>query len=354
MKKLFLFFCLTLLSHIGYAQSLEIAKKVHNFGTILEKDGEVEYIFTVKNTSKKPFIINFISTGCGCTGVKYDKSPIMPQQEREMTLSYDPTNRAGLFRTAVNIVGASPREDYTFHVVGNIVPRQKTANDLYPFKVGLLRIKEEMINYGIMPTGENHIYFIEVYNPTDKEIGLRVEKSNKSDYCKTWVTKPIVKPNSTSNIMYELSLKNSDYLGDIDDKITIYIDNVAQTNKIKVAATLIPNVYGLTSQEMDDAPVAIFDKRSHVIADINQTNNSYDFVVENTGGGELKILKAIIRNKVVEVKQDFEALRENEKGRITLTLLLDKFDKRTNGRVTLITSSPHTPIITLTLVGNKI
>ena len=342
-----------MMSFVGYSQSLEVSKKVHNFGTILEKDGNVKYAFKVKNISKKPFIINFISTGCGCTGAQYDKSPIMPQQTRDLTITYDPSNRAGLFRTAINLVGVSPREEYVFHIVGNIVPEEKTKNDLFPFKLGGLRMKDEFINYGIIPTSENHMYFIEVYNPTDKDINLRVEKDNDSEYCNAWVTKPVVKSNETSNIMYELRLKESDYLGDIDDKITVYLNGVAQSTKIKMSATLIPNVYGFSSQEMDDAPIAIFDKRTHTIDNVSQANKSYDFVVENTGKHELKILKTIIRNNVVEVKQNFTTLGENEKGVITLTLLLDKFDKKVNGRVTLITSSPHTPIVTLTIVGSR-
>jgi len=350
MGKYVLIVIFSLLNIVGFSQSLSFSEKLYNFGTILEESGEVEHKFIITNISDIPFVINFITTGCGCTEAEYDKSPLFPKQKREIVIKYDPRNRAGLFRTAINIVGASPQEDYMLHVIGNIVPRKRTVESLFPISYGKLRIKGDIIAYGLIPNREIHTNFIEYYNTSDKKIAISVANLDKT-HSKCWVTKKEIAPNQRGYIMYELSLADSDYLGDIDDKITISINGVQQRNKIDISATVIPNFFGLTAMQIERAGVATVSEISHTIEDFSEQNCSYSFKVLNSGETELRILKTIVRGRDIECETQFMGLAAGETGTITLRLTPRQGEQKQVGRVTFITDSPHTTIFTLTLIG---
>lgn len=336
---------------VGFSQSLSFNEKLHDFGTIYEVNGVVKCNFTVKNTSDKPFVINFITTGCGCTVAQYDKSPIMPNKTRDITIQYDPTNRAGVFRTAINIVGASPREDYTIHVRGSIIAREKTVSELYPISLSGIKLKEDFIPFGIIPNKETHTYFIEIYNPSSENIDVEVS-CNEGQNRRAWMTKNTVKPNQNSYIMYELDLKESNYLGDISDKITIFVNEKQLSYKINVSGTVIPNYYDITEQQIRMMPIGLISEIEHTI-NISKTNNSYNFKISNSGNSELKILKAIKRTKLIDYSINFSELKRGESGTITLMLNESKIKNRASGVITFITNSVDTPIFTLTLIGEK-
>lgn len=352
MKKFLLFIITILLCVVGHSQSLSFDKKLHNFGTINEVDGSVTHTFIAKNISDKPFIINYISTGCGCTAAQYDKSPIMPNKTREILVEFDPENRAGLFNTVINIVGGTKIENHTLRVIGNIAAQNRTIEELYPIIMGDIRVKEDFIPFGIIPNREIHTQFIELYNNSDKLVKLDVKNSG-TENTKVWLTRDEVAPSRKSYLMYEINLKDSDLLGDINDVVTLTVNGVEQKNKIKVSATAIPNVYDYTVEQLDNSPIATIYKTEHTIENIDKKNCSYSFKIENNAKGELKILKAIKKHKTVDYTINFTSLKAGQKGEITLTLNPDKFENKANGTVTFITSSPQTPIFSLTLTGKK-
>ena len=44
--------------------------------------------FRLKNIGNKPLVISDAISSCGCTKVKYEKQPIRPNQETELTVTY--------------------------------------------------------------------------------------------------------------------------------------------------------------------------------------------------------------------------------------------------------------------------
>lgn len=52
------------------AQELTFKETSHDFGQLLEADGEVSYDFQFTNTGTAPLLIQQVITGCGCTAAK--------------------------------------------------------------------------------------------------------------------------------------------------------------------------------------------------------------------------------------------------------------------------------------------
>lgn len=111
MKKIFLILFL-LTGYAGYGQvefapngttQISVDKAEWDFGKISEKNGIVEHRFMIKNTSDKPFIINNVTTGCGCTIPSYSKEPLMPADSTAISVRYNPHNRPGYFTKRIYI-----------------------------------------------------------------------------------------------------------------------------------------------------------------------------------------------------------------------------------------------------------
>ena len=81
-----------------------------DFGTIRETDGPVTHRFVCRNEGEHPEVILQVTTTCGCTTPRYTRKPILPGEEAEITVTYDPANRPGNFsrKLAVFTAAASP------------------------------------------------------------------------------------------------------------------------------------------------------------------------------------------------------------------------------------------------------
>ncbi len=73
---------------------VEWKKNTHNFGEITEGE-EVLHTFYLKNTGKYHLLIKKIDSGCSCTQVEYDKTPIPPQKEGKIEIVFNSKGRFG-------------------------------------------------------------------------------------------------------------------------------------------------------------------------------------------------------------------------------------------------------------------
>lgn len=75
------------------AQELTFKETSHDFGQLLEADGEVSYDFQFTNTGTAPLLIQQVITGCGCTAAKWSEKPYQPGAKGNIRITYHPENR---------------------------------------------------------------------------------------------------------------------------------------------------------------------------------------------------------------------------------------------------------------------
>lgn len=75
------------------AQEITFSESKFNWGTILEKDGEVSHDFQFMNTGDKPLLIKNVITGCGCTSAEWSKEAYQPGEKGTIRLVYHPQGR---------------------------------------------------------------------------------------------------------------------------------------------------------------------------------------------------------------------------------------------------------------------
>ncbi len=332
------------------AQSLSFDKKSINFGTIKEQDGKVTDSFTITNTSNKPFIINYITTGCGCTAAKFDKSPLRPKQSRTIEITFDPKWRSGLFRTDVHIVAASPQERYEVGVIGNIIPSKESILDMFPFAFGnQIRLSSSRISFGAIASDSLHTSFVTLINNSDKSITIEAKSSMSGS--KAWIEKPNLKPNEKSYLMYEF---NASGIGEIKDMISLSVDGRPIAKKVEVSAIVTEPFHKWSDKQIESAAELHLNKNIHQMGKIDPNKaSSYSFEVTNLGEDDLKIEQFVRVDKALTVTKNFDSLGKGESGKITLTLDPKLFEEEINARVTIVTNSPYAPVKTLTIIASK-
>jgi hypothetical protein len=60
------------------------------------KDGDkARHTWKIKNTGTNPLMIANVQTSCGCTAPFFDKEPILPGSEGEVTLEFNSAGKEG-------------------------------------------------------------------------------------------------------------------------------------------------------------------------------------------------------------------------------------------------------------------
>ena len=135
-----------------------------DFGTILETDGRVSHTFTGENVGDSPLVILDVVTSCGCTVPAFSKQPVLPGEKTSITVTYDPTNRPGIFDKELWVYSSERRKIASLHVRGNVTPRAKSLEELYPVDAGNgLRLASPLCalppsNSPVPPAPQVHIF----------------------------------------------------------------------------------------------------------------------------------------------------------------------------------------------------
>ena len=83
--------------------AITFKEKTHDFGTIKEADGVVEYKFAYTNTGTAPLVIVTVSATCGCTVPDFDTKPLAPGKSGEVTIRFAPKGQRGEFDKRITV-----------------------------------------------------------------------------------------------------------------------------------------------------------------------------------------------------------------------------------------------------------
>ena len=107
-----------------------------DFADIAEDGGNVEHTFTFVNNSSKPVVILEVMTGCGCTTSSYSRKPVLRGERGEITVVFNPMNMPGRFSKSASVLTSASSKPYVLNLKGNVIPRQKSVQELYPIELG--------------------------------------------------------------------------------------------------------------------------------------------------------------------------------------------------------------------------
>ncbi len=96
-------------------------QEVHDFGKIAESSESVSFDFVVRNVGNAPLIIQKVLTSCGCTTPSYTNTPILPNKDGVITVTYSTIGRIGAFNKKITVFTNTPDEVYTLTIKGEVL-----------------------------------------------------------------------------------------------------------------------------------------------------------------------------------------------------------------------------------------
>lgn len=101
----------------------------HDFGTVHEENGKLQYTFTYTNTGDAPLTLASVSAPCHCTHADFSPKPLSPGKSGEIIITFTPKDMSGEFMRTIsvwtNIKNGNKKKKVTLKISGVVIPAQK-------------------------------------------------------------------------------------------------------------------------------------------------------------------------------------------------------------------------------------
>ncbi len=287
LKRLICLIICLLTSHNLFSQGLAFSSTSHSFGTIAEDGGVVKHTFSFKNSGSSPLVIISASSSCGCTTSNYSRQPIAAGAESTIDVTFDPMNAPGHFSKTVDIITAPDNARIRLTVTGDVSPRKRSTEELYPFDMGGgFRMSANYYPLSHIEQGRRTETQVAYANTSKKSVEVSLHPVTSSGVLK--VEKNFtVAAGATGffSVAYDLSDIDSHY-GLLSDRYSIKV------NGKEAKYPLIVNGHAVdrfTADERSAPPICNIDLRFMRLGEIRKGHDSSkkSFIIENTGINDL-------------------------------------------------------------------
>ena len=336
------------------APTISFEKEIHDFGTFLERDGNVSYQFTFTNTGSQPLVINKVRSSCGCTSPSWTKKPVMPAKKGFVKATFDPTNRPGPFNKSITIYSNAENSPIVLRIKGKVKPKKKSIAERYPFKTGDIRMKTNHLGMAKVYHNETKTSDFEFVNVGDKPIEISFNRVPDHITIKAVSQKLAPKEKGKINITFNPQ-KINDW-GFVYDRINMMQNGQSvNKNRLTISASITENFTKLTDEEKANAPVIDFEKTRYNFGKAKQkTKVKHDFTFTNKGKSELKIRKIKASCGGTTVNPSKDIIAPGESATIKAIFNTGSRKGRQTKTITVISNDPENSQIRLWLKGEVI
>jgi len=160
-----------------YSNTFQYDKRVYDFGTIQEKKGPVNHVFTFTNKGNKPVAITQVNSWCGCTTANYTKSAIMPGKTATIKVIYNPYSRPGKFSKEIDVLLNDGKEYTRIWVKGNVIGYLHPVREDYPYFFGDgLYMGFNVLPFATLKVGETYTFDQRIANDTNKPMTVEFKR----------------------------------------------------------------------------------------------------------------------------------------------------------------------------------
>ena len=324
-----------------------------NFGDVEESGGNVTHIFTFTNISQRPVVVLDVSASCGCTSPSFSRKPVMPGAKGEISVVFDPINRPGKFSKGVS-VRLSSNERVSLNIEGNVIPRERSVDELYPFEVGAgLRLDSNFHAFSYLGRGDEAKATIVIYNTSDKDASIELRPTKSSGLLRVEAPQR-VKTQALDKITLTYKVEEgSDRYGMLDDVFSVVVNGKESRTLISTHAIAVDKFLPI----VDDmtAPSCELSKNFIKFGELKHGSRIEDSSVELVNDGEVELVVRAVEWKSSVLTCSLKAgdkLKAGEKRKIRFA-----YDSSTSDygvwvdRVSIITNDPERPMLTLRITA---
>lgn len=352
MKKM-IFMTALLISMTGMAQKavMTFDKMVHDFGKINEADGRVTTIFDFKNEGDAPLVLTNVRASCGCTTPKWTREPIEPGKSGQITVTYNPNGRPGVFQKTITITSNASAEPLRLTIKGQVIPKPAQPTEQYSVKIGELSLEKKLINFGNVMMGQNKMLEMTYANKTASPI--KVEIASVSNACfKPLVTLKEIAPEQTGKIQVALQSNDSQAYGPIEGQLYLIVNgNEEDKNPITLKANIKEDFSKMTVEEKQKAPILEMEREVNLGVIKKGKKSSAKITLRNAGINPLLIRRVVCNDINMSVYTSAASIKSGREATLSVEVNSAKMQPTQFTRiVTVITNDPNASIVYLKVV----
>jgi hypothetical protein len=262
---------ITLIGLLVFAQSIMaqnfdgvLFKKIKNdFGDIKEEIGDATCVFSFKNISQSPIIIDRVETSCGCTTPGYTKTEILPGDTGFIKAIYGARGRPGGFHKYLYVYFKGKPNYISLAIEGNVIasPRLEKKPTEYTTNYSNLAFTQTIASFSPIYKTEKKETKLKLYNYNGYPIKI-LEVKSLPDYVKLDIQDSILNVDDSLIITVKVDGSKIPKMGDQYNQITLFTDDEGMENKnIYVHTNLKEDYSTLTKEQLDKAPKLSFDRK---------------------------------------------------------------------------------------------
>lgn len=334
--------------------SVHFDSNQHNFGIINESEGAVRHDFLFTNTGTDPLVITNVRAGRGVSVLQFTRSPVMPGDSGAITLEFNPVNMPGRFNRNIIVSATGNPSSASLRLLGEVIPREKTPEELYPREIGLLRLRSNHISFGNLSPGSVKTDSLQVINLSDRD--LDISFSGIPGNLTVEAVPRILKPGDKGVLRATWDGGQTDEWGVITRHFRVVVNGEARgSNIIYSSANIQEDFSGMSKQEMLDAPSIEFDSRVFDFGKIVHGESiEHDFVFTNTGRSDLIIRRVRAGCGCTAIEPLKTLLKPGESSAIKAVFSSRGFRGKQNKGISVISNDPSSPHIVLRITGEVI
>lgn len=154
-------------------EGVSIDRRVYEFGDIQLSDGPKECVFNLRNDGKKDWMINQVTTSCGCTQASWSKGVVKPGAQASVKVTYKNDDGPYPFDKSLTLSLSASEKPFILSIRGVCHDKPVPLSELYPVALGLgLAVKDREIKGGTLEQGGMRSECFLVANTSGKDLRL--------------------------------------------------------------------------------------------------------------------------------------------------------------------------------------
>jgi hypothetical protein len=354
-KRIFILAAALTLGPLLYSQdngpSIHFETEQFNLGKINEADGRQLHDFIFTNTGQEPLVVINAVPARGLAIVEWTRSPVLPGASGVITAEFNPVNMTGLFNRSITVHTNGNPSSRVIRLLGEVIPREKTPQELFPQEIGLLRLRSNHISFGQVFAGTRKEQSLEVINISGES--LDVSFAGMPEALIVSAVPATLAPGGKGVINAVFNGELVDEWGTVRKNFRVLVNGLSpQGNIIYISANIQEDYSKLSKEELDNAPVISFENRVFDFGQLNQgASVEHEFVFTNTGKSDLLIRRVISGCGCTAVEPSLTVIKPGGSSGVKAVFNSRGFRGRQNKGITVISNDPGNPAVVLRVTG---
>ena len=323
----------------------------HDFGTLYEADGMVSIEFEFTNTGKVPLILQNVRASCGCTTPEWTKEPVVPGQQGQIKVNFDPKNRPGAFSKTITVTSNADPAVNTLTIKGTVIPTQMSKNAIalnYKYTIGDIKLQTIYASFGDILMGQEGTASINIVNGSSDKT-LRPGFLKVPDHLFVKFEPESLPPGELGKIVFTFSSSMRNDWDYVIDRLYLTVNGeLLPGNTISLTANVKEDFSTLTNNEFSRSPVVSFDTIVYDFGTVpGNTRVEHDFVLTNKGKSDLHIRKVSASCGCTAVQPSKTVISPGESTMIKVVYNTQGRNGADKKAITVITNDPRRSKTTL-------